>query len=139
MTDVSARLSLLLVLTLGACSFSYSSKSISSSVESSSDSVSSSSPGGAERAYRHDVRDYAQAYASSGGGDYRAFQADLAKVAERHGITDWESSMTTWVAVGEGLGRAKVNDAQLMAYKRNLAADEPRRMEAIQQGYDSAR
>lgn len=137
----------LLLVTLTACSFSYSSKSLSDSVESSSGSVasvsgslSSSSPGAAERAYKADVRDYTTAYVATGtSANAQTFQADLAHLAEKHGITDWESNMATYVAIGEGLGKAKVNEAQLLAYKRSLGRSDPAKMQAIQQGYESTR
>lgn len=132
---------LLMLAPLG-CSFSDSSESISHSIsspfESISASISSSSPGGAERAYREDVRDYTQTYVTSG-GDFQAYQADLAKIAQRHGISNWEENMTTYVGMGEGLAKATVTDAQFMAYKRTLSGNDPKKMDAIQKGYDSAR
>ena len=129
---------------LAGCSISASSVSswsLSKSVRSSSrssDSSSSSSPGAAEEAYREDVSDYTRAYVKSG-GDFRAFQSDLARLAEEHGITNWEENLLTYTAIGEGLGSAKVSDAELMAYKRNLSRGDPKKADAIQEGYDSAR
>jgi hypothetical protein len=129
---------------LAGCSISASSVSswsLSKSVRSSSrssDSSSSSSPGAAEEAYREDVSDYTRAYVKSG-GDFRAFQSDLARIAEEHGITNWEENLLTYTAIGEGLGSAKVSDAELMAYKRNLSRGDPEKADAIQKGYDSAR
>jgi len=140
-----AAISFLAALVVGplvGCSISVSSWSLSKSSRSSShssDSSSSSSPGAAERAYREDVIDYTRAYAKSGGGDFRAFQGDLARLAEEHGITNWEENPATYTAIGEGLGRAGVSDAELMAYKRNISAGDPGKAEAIQTGYDSAR
>ena len=122
------------------CSVSVSSWSLSKSVRSSShssDSSSASSPGAAEEAYREDVSDYTRAYAKSGGSDFRIFQADLAHLAEEHGITNWEENTSTYTAIGEGLGRAKVSDAELMAYKRTLGAGDASKADAIQKGYDS--
>ncbi len=129
------------VVVLAGCSISASSWSLSKSVRSSSrssDSSSSSSPGAAEEAYREDVSDYTRAYVKSG-GDFRAFQSDLARLAEEHGITNWEENLLTYTAIGEGLGSAKVSDAELMAYKRNLSRGDPKKADAIQKGYDSAR
>jgi hypothetical protein len=124
------------------CSVSVSSWSLSKSVRSSSrssDSSSSSSPGAAERAYREDVADYTRAFAKSHGGDFRGFQADLARLAEEHGITNWEENPATYTAIGEGLAGAEVSGAELMAYRRNLAGGDPRKADLIQQGYDAAR
>ena len=126
---------------LAGCSISASSWSLSKSVRSSSrssDSSSSSSPGAAEEAYREDVSDYTRAYVKSG-GDFRAFQSDLGRLAEEHGITNWEENLLTYTAIGEGLGSAKVSDAELRAYKRNLSRGDPKKADAIQEGYNSAR
>ena len=132
----------LAVMPLAGCSISVSSWSLSKSVRSSShssDSSSSSSPGAAERAYREDVSDYTRAFAKSHRGDFRGFQADLSRLAEEHGITNWEENPATYTAIGEGLGGAQVSDAELMAYKRNLSGGDERKAELIQEGYDSAR
>jgi hypothetical protein len=131
-----------LVALLAGCSISASSWSLSKSVRSSShssDSSSSSSPGAAERAYQEDVSDYTFAYARSRRGDYQSFQVDLARLAEEHGITNWEENPATYTAIGEGLGRAGISDAELMAYKRNLSGGDAGKAAALQKGYDSAR
>src|SRR5262245_52053224 len=95
-----------LVLPLLGCSISWSgSKSVASSSHS-SDSSSSSSPGAAERAYQDDVTDYTRAYAKSGGSDFQAFQADLAKLAREHGISNWAENPDTYTAIGAGLRQA---------------------------------
>ena len=129
---------LLLALTAQACSFSASSESISDSISSPSKSSSSSSPGASEAEYREDVRDYTAVYVTSQ-GDPDEFQQDIAKLAGKHGITDWERSTATWEGIGAGLAKAKVTDGQLIAYKRTLGNSEPAKMDAIQKGYDSAR
>src|SRR5262245_30440074 len=118
-----------MVVPMTGCSISASSWSISKSVRSSShssDSSSSSSPGAAERAYRQDVSDYTQAYVkSSGAGDLAGFRANLGKLAEEHGITNWEESPSTYEAIGEGLASAGVTKAGLMAYEENLSGGDP--------------
>jgi hypothetical protein len=130
-----------LAVVLAGCSLSVSSWSLSKSSRSSSrssDSSSSSSPGAAERAYGDDVSDYTRAYAKAGGSDFRGFQSDLAKLAQEHGITNWEENLVTYTAIGEGLGSAGVSGAQVMAYQRGLAGGDAKKAEAIQKGYDSA-
>ena len=132
----------LVAVLLAGCSVSVSSWSLSKSVRSSSrssDSSSSSSPGAAERAYREDVTDYTRAFVKSQRGDLAGFRADVARLAEEHGITNWEENPATYTAIGEGLRSAKVSDAELLAYKRNLSGGDPRNSDLIQQGYDSAR
>lgn len=127
---------------LAGCSISASSWSLSKSVRSSSrssDSSSSSSPGAAERAYRDDASDYTQAYVKSSGGDLQRFRAGLSRLAEEHGITNWEENPSTYKAIGEGLGKARVSDASLMAYNENFSGGDASKAQLIQQGYDSAR
>jgi hypothetical protein len=132
----------LAILPLLGCSISVSSWSLSKSSRSSShssDSSSSSSPGAAERAYREDVTDYTRAFARSHGADYDGFRADLGNLAREHGITNWEENPATYTAIGEGLAGAKVSDAELLAYKRNLSGGDAQKADLIQKGFDSAR
>jgi hypothetical protein len=129
----------LLVVPLLGCSISWSvSKSVRSSSHS-SDSSSSSSPGAAQRAYEDDVTDYTRAYAKSGGSDFQAFQADLAKLASEHGISNWTENRGTYTAIGAGLREAGVTDAGLLAYQQNIAGNDPTKAAAMQDGYNSAR
>jgi hypothetical protein len=131
-----------MLVALVGCSVSASSWSLSKSSRSgsrSSDSSSSSSPGAPERAYHDDVADYTRAYARSGSGDPSGFQTDIARLAQEHGITNWEENPTTYTAIGEGLGSAQVSEAELMAYKRNLCGGDASKEAALQSGYDSIR
>jgi len=132
-----------------ACSFSYSSKSISDSitsssksisdsVTSSSDSVSSSSPGSNASKYRKDVESYTQAFVVSGGSD-SSFKSGLGEVAKKHGITDWEASDDTWIGIGRGLGRTKIDDVQLAVYQKNWTGGDVNKIKLIQQGFDAVR
>ena len=117
------------------CSFSDSSKSSSDS-SSSPFRWSSSSSGGGSSAYRDDISESTYAYVRTGGG-LPAFQRELGRVAERHGVTDWEGDPATWFAMGEGLARAGVSAAALEAFKSELADDDPNRLRAIQLGYET--
>ena len=129
---------------LTACSISASSVSSwslsksSRSSSHSSDSSSSSSPGAAEDAYRDDVSDYTRAYVKSG-GDFRGFQTDLARLAKEHGITNWQENLATYTAIGEGLGKAGVSEAELMAYQRNLTGGDAQKSDAMRKGWESTR
>jgi len=128
----------LMSVTGSACSFIWSSESISDSSKSSSESSASSSPESQEAAYKKDVTDYTYAYVTSGGSG-NDFRQGIAKLAEKHGITNWEADSNTYVAVGQGLGKAKANGAQLEAYKQSMAGNSPSNQKAIQKGYDDAR
>ncbi|HZR83523.1 MAG TPA: putative lipoprotein [Candidatus Binatia bacterium] len=133
---------ILALSTLPACSFVDSSASISQSIgasfASSSASSRSSSPGDDQTAYKNDVRDYTYAYVRStkSAGD---FERGLAGVAEKHGISNWQSDQTTWVGIGEGLAKARVNHTELEVFKKNLADSDPDHMTDIQRGYDAYR
>ncbi len=135
-----------LALASAGCSFSTSSASISDSItgssESVSDSLSSSSPDGSsksEQAYREDVRDYTASAARSGRGG-ADFQGGLARVAELHGVTNWEADTATFVGIGEGLRRAGVAPAALADWAGRVGPSSGSRVQAerlIQQGYDA--
>jgi hypothetical protein len=133
----------LIVLALAAapvgCSFIDSSKSISDSIGSSSASSTSSIRGDSEEAYRSDVRDYTYAYVISGGKNLAGYQKGIADLAGRHGVTNWQEDATTYEGMGQGLAKAKVNAAELEAYKQQFSGSVPERMQQIQRGYDSAR
>lgn len=132
----------------GGCSISASSASISDSITQSSksisDSISSSSPDGSsksESAYREDVRDYTVA-ATRPGRDPTAFPRGLARVAQEHGITNWEADAATFVGIGEGLRQAGVEPGAVDAWSSRLGSTTDTRVPVaslIRQGYDGRR
>ncbi len=124
-----------------ACSFSYSSGSLSDSVESSSDSsssVSSSSPESNSAKYRKDVESYTQAFVTAGAGD-GSFLYGLGDLARKRGITDWESDDDTWLGIGRGLGRAKIDETQLGVYQQHWAGGDAEKSKLIRKGFDEIR
>ena len=129
---------------VSGCTLAVSSESSSESSydtsRSSSDSSSApsarSSPGSRERAYREDVRAYTEAYATSG-GPLDAFQRRLADIARRHDITNWEGSAATYVAIGEGLGRAAVSLPEFEMWQQSLAGTDAEHRAAMRRGYDA--
>ncbi len=129
---IAAVLGLLVLLLVPACgSISTSSKSISSPFVSSS---RSSSP---EIAYREDVSDYTAAHLQSAGSPDE-LRRQIAALAEKHGITDWEKNQSTFRAVGQGLAKAGYRQVQVDAFKKNLAKNDEQ-AQWIQQGYDEKR
>lgn len=128
----SLALCLALVVAAG-CSFSDSSVSISDSIGSSSESSSASSRG-REGAYQDDVRDYTAAYVKSG-GQYDTFQSEIASLAKKHGISDWENNKATWYGVGAGLRRGGVAGVPFDTYKQNLTGGDTQKMSWLQSGY----
>ena len=127
----AALASLALLLLPGCSSISASSKSISSPFVSSS---KSSSP---EAAYREDVSDYTAAHLQSAGSPDE-LRRQIGKLAEQHGITDWENNQSTFRAVGQGLAKAGYRQVQVDAFKNNLAKT-PDQVKWIQEGYDEKR
>jgi len=152
---LSLGLALVLLTAPLGCSFSYSSKSLSKSSKgistspsksSKSSSKSSKSSSGSPQAeiettrYRDDVELFTEAWLASGGGaSRRDFLGALGDVAEKRGITDWESDATTWEGIGRGLGRAGLSQAALEAYKHSWAGDDRGHRALIQRGYDATR
>ncbi len=124
---------LLLTLTLlpGCSSFSASSKLVSSPFTSSS---ASSSP---EVAYREDVRDYTAAHLQSG-GTVDDLRRQIAELAAKHGITDWENNASTFKAIGAGLAKAGYRQVQVDAFKKNMASTSEQ-ADWIQEGFDKER
>lgn len=116
----------------GCGSLSDSSKSSSKII--SSPSTSSSRSSSPETAYREDVRDYTAAHVKSGGGT-ADLRAEIGKLAEKHGISDWESNEATYRGIGEGLDKAGYGQVEVDAFKKNMA-DTPQQAEWIQDGYD---
>ena len=125
-------LPLLLALTLlASCSFSTSSKIISSPFTSSSKSSSR------EQAYREDVSDYTAAHLQSG-GSIDELRRKIGSLAEKYGITDWENNESTFRAIGAGLAKAGYRQVQVDAFKNNMA-NTPEQAEWLQKGYDAER
>jgi len=135
---------------LGSSSaLSTSAGSVSDSVSASSDGLSASSasiadssesdpePAAGDSVFRDDVREYTAAYLRAG-GEVELYRTTLAVLAAREGISDWESDPATYVAIGEGLGRASATQLQVDAFKRGICGD-PARRNNIQLGYDAAR
>lgn len=132
----SAALVLSVLWTAAGCaSISDSSASISKSISSPSTSLSaSSSP---EEGYKEDVQDFTAAHVQQG-GTADVLLREVAKIAQRHGITNWENSEATFRAIGAGLAKAKKNQAEVDAYKANVTQT-PEQATWLQKGYDAAR
>ena len=120
------------------CSFSASSKSISKSISSPFRSSSESSKSNATR-YREEVADYARGFVTGGGGDVSSFQRGLAGIAEKRGISDWESNSDTWKSLGVGLGRTKISEAAFAGFVESWAGGDATRSDLMRQGFKSAR
>ncbi|MDD1614413.1 MAG: putative lipoprotein, partial [Methylococcaceae bacterium] len=130
---------------INGCSFSDSSKSSSESSKSISDSTSSiisspSSISGKSKKYQNEVADYTMAYVKSShpGADYNSFLKGLSDIAAKEGITNWDQDSLTYLGIGIGLKKAGVEGVPYETYKKNFARGDSKKMEEIQDGYESA-
>jgi hypothetical protein len=137
---------LIISVILSGCSFSESSSSSSESSSNSSEgsynSLSSivSSPSKSSKKgerYQDEIVDYTYAYVKSSEADYESFQKGLADIASRQGIVNWEEDPNTYIAIGKGLRKAKIEGVAYETYKKNLAGADYGKMQDIQKGYDS--
>ena len=132
----------LLAATVLACSFSHSSESSSDSSNNSSESSShSSSPGQTKDAtqttFDRDVEQYTVAFLQAGGQDDEAFLAGVGDLARVHGVSDWESELSTWEAIGRGLARSHASAAQRSAYQTAWTGGDSARETAMAKGFSA--
>jgi hypothetical protein len=87
-----------------------------------------SSFGGGDRASLHEQygRDLAAVSATfvDSPASEVALARDVTRVAEVHGITDWESVDTTWLGIGVGLREAGLSEPQAVALVARVFGDE---------------
>ena len=133
-------------LALGGCSISTSiggllegsSQSVSSPFESSS---ASSSPQqqkeDEQKAWQRDARDYTAAQLKRS-DNLDTYRSGIAKLARKHGITDWEARATTWLGIGEGMAASGLSSTQVQATIEMLAAGNADHASVMQRGYNSA-
>jgi hypothetical protein len=124
-------------LVITGCSFSYSSESISDSTSSIVSSPSSIS--GKSKKYQNEVADYTTAYVKSSqpGADYTTFLKGVSDIAAKQGITNWDQDSLTYRGIGKGLKKANVEGAAYETYKKNFAGGDSKKMQDIQDGYES--
>ncbi len=116
-----------------------SSNSSSSPFKSSSKSSSGSDEADeAEEAYQRDVRDYTATLAASE-LDVQSYQRDLSAFAEAYGISDWERSDVTFVAIGRGLAKAQIGDRRFRELAVDLANRNYAHLALLKSGYETYR
>ena len=125
-------LSLSLIASLLVASGCSISDSISSPFESSSASSRSSESSAAK--FRNQVIDYTASFAA-GQGDFDVFMQGIASLAAQYGVTNWQSDPKTYVAIGQGLKKAKASSGQVEAFVVNVAKGDATKAAAIRQGY----
>lgn len=126
---------------VGCATFSESlsdsvSKSVSSPFKWSSGSSSGSSDERKE-SYQGEVRRFAEVCSRSNGGVPELVKGVTA-VAEKHGISNWEADLSTYVGIGEGLAKAGTPKPQLELYTNGLAKGDSTRLKALNKGLEQA-
>jgi len=130
------------IASLAGCSISHSSQSSSGSSKSSSDLVSSpfasssKSSASDQARFEGDVADYTAEFVTSSSGTMDGFRNQLSKIAEDHGITDWENNRSTYVAIGRGLKKADLGGPQISAFTQSFSDHDPMKRQAIIDGLD---
>ncbi|HKC50248.1 MAG TPA: putative lipoprotein [Myxococcota bacterium] len=111
----------------------------SRSIAGSFDAISTSSSSGGDAStpnktsYQRDLRQYAALFVK-GSGTSEEFLRGVARIAEDHGITHWESDAMTPRAIGQGLRDAKLSEADMDAFVDSVGRDKPAAQLALE-GY----
>jgi hypothetical protein len=131
---------MILGLALSGCqALSDSSRSLASALSVSASLKSSSAifgGGGADEAYRQDVRSATVALTESGASGEDLLR-QVGQVAERHGVTDWEAHEATYRAVGEGLRLGGADAPGARAIAREMTGNDAPAYRAVIEGYGS--
>ena len=98
---------------------STSQASFESSSDSSSSCSSSSKDDDEKKALQRDVQTLVASHAPRG-GDLGSLRRELGRVAEQHGLIDWEQNADVYLAIGRGLAKAGVGRTRADAVARDL-------------------
>ena len=128
-------IALILIGLLAGTACSKSSTSQASSESSSNSSASSSGSSSGPSAYVRDVRDYTREWVLSG-GELSGFQREIAKIAQKRGISDWEQDEETYLGIGRGLKKAGIRGQRYEMLRSQLAGTNADSGKWIQAGYD---
>ena len=90
-----------------------------------------------EEAYLRDIRAVTTAQLRRS-NDLGTFRKEVARVAKKHGVSDWEARRTTWFGIGEGIAAIGVPSAQAYRTIALLGETHPDRVKTMQRGYDRA-
>lgn len=122
-----------------ACSFSNSSASSADSSGSSARSSGSSSGDSGSARFHRDVEHFTALYVEERGRDESSFLAGIGDLARERGISDWEGEAATWEAIGRGLGRSPLSEAERNAYAQAWTDGDADRVRALGRGTATAR
>jgi hypothetical protein len=108
------------------------------SISGSLQSISGSSSGGGKsqmQVYRMDIRDLTAIYYKNGFDN--EYNSDLAQVAQKNGILNWESDPTTYIGIGEGLRKANVSEYEFNTFLNKLDSRSSLLKSFLLEGYRS--
>lgn len=108
------------------------------SISGSLQSISGSSSGGDKsksQVYRMDIQDLTAIYYKNGFDS--EYNYDLAQVAKKNGILNWESDPLTYVGIGQGLKKAKVGEYEFQTFLSKLEANRKSLKAFLSEGYYS--
>jgi hypothetical protein len=71
------------------------------------------------------------------GDDPATRERDLAKIAQKRGISDWEQDEQTYLGIGRGLKKAGVSGKRYESLVAQLKGPNPDSAKWIQAGYDA--
>ncbi|HXX47773.1 MAG TPA: putative lipoprotein [Myxococcota bacterium] len=114
----------------------------SKSIGGSFNAISTSSGSGGKSAsaapnmqsFERDLRVFTAGFAVTPGGSREDFLRGVARIAEDHGVSDWEAEPTTPRAIGEGLRDAGLSAAQMDAFVDGIGRGRPEAQLALE-GY----
>ena len=93
--------------------------------------------GGSSSSYREDIRVTTVA-AVENGEPTDEFVRDVGRVAEQHGIADWEAAPDTFVAIGKGLREAGASEAEVDAFLKAMGYGDGEQVDLAREGWRSA-
>ena len=90
-----------------------------------------------ESAFQRDIRNYTTEFAQTvNEHDIDSFQRDLGAIAEGYGITDWERTEDTFVAIGRGLGESELDEPGVKQLAVALSNEDYDHLMLIRSGYE---
>jgi hypothetical protein len=69
-----------------------------------------------QSSYIRDLRQYVAIFLNDGQGTSADFQRGVSRIAESHGITNWEAEAATPYAIGQGMREANVSETEMRAF-----------------------
>jgi hypothetical protein len=82
-----------------------------------------------------DIRDLTAIYYKNGFD--KEYNSDLAQVAQKNGILNWESDPTTYVGIGEGLKKAQVTEYEFKEFLAKIDGNRKELRDRLVEGYSS--